>query len=185
MTTSPLTIRPATPADLPAINAIYNYYVTRSTCTYQLEEETAAARQTWFEHHGAEHPVIVAEREGAIVGWGSLSRFHPRAAFCHTVENSVYVQHDQQRCGIGSRLLDDLITRAAACGHHAILAGIDREQTGSLALHARHGFVEVGRYREVGFKFGRWLDVVYLQRMVGPPATLRRRGEGCPFSHIS
>ena len=166
MQTSNILLRPATPDDLPAINAIYNYYVTCSTCTYQLEEETAAARQAWFAHHGAEHPVMVAEREGAVVGWGSLSRYHPRAAFCHTVENSVYVRHDQHHCGIGSRLLEDLIARAATCGHHAIMAGVDSAQAGSLALHARHGFVEVGRLREVGFKFGRWLDMVYLERLL-------------------
>ena len=162
-----LLIRSATVADLPAINAIYNHYVMHSTCTYQLEAETAAERLAWFRQHGTEHPVIVAEREGAVVGWGSLSRFHARAAYQHTVENSVYVRHDLLRQGIGGSLLEELIARAVAAGHHVILAGVDGEQTGSLALHARHGFVEVGRLREVGFKFGRWLDAVYLERRLG------------------
>jgi phosphinothricin acetyltransferase len=98
-------LRPATQDDLPAINAIYNHYVTQSTCSYQLEEEPAADRLAWFQRHGAEHPVIIAERAGAVVGWGSLSRFHEREAYRLTTENSVYVKHDLQRQRIGSRLL--------------------------------------------------------------------------------
>ncbi|MEI8242907.1 MAG: N-acetyltransferase family protein [bacterium] len=159
-------IRHATPADLPAINAIYNHYVLHSTCTYQLEAETNADRLAWFERHGAAHPVIVAEQEHRVVGWGSLSPYRTREAYRRTVENSVYVRQGCQRQGIGSRLLADLITRATAIGHHAIIAGIDSEQVGSLVLHVRHGFVEVGRLREVGFKHGRWLDVVYMERLV-------------------
>lgn len=166
MKTQDLFIRPATAADLPAINAIYNHYVSRSTCTYQYEESTAAERQEWFAQHGAEHPVIVAEWDGAVIGWGSISPFRPREAYRRTVENSVYVRHDLQRHGIGGRLLAELITRAAACGHHVIMAVIDGEQTGSITLHARHGFVEVGRLREAGFKFGRWLDVVYMEKTI-------------------
>ena len=164
---SNLSIRSATVDDLPAINAIYNHYVVHSACTYQIEPETAAAREVWFAHHDAAHPVIVAETDGAVIGWGSLSRFHSREAYRHTVENSVYVRHDWQRRGIGSRLLEELIARASTAGHHVILAGIDSGQAGSLALHARHGFVEVGRLREVGLKFDRWLDAVYMERQLG------------------
>ena len=160
----PLTIRLATRADLPAINAVYNYYVLCSTCTYQTEPSTAAEREAWFESHGPEHPVTVAELGGELVGWASLSRFHPRAAYGRTVENSVYVRHDRQRQGVGGALLADSIDRARALGHHSLIALIDAEQSGSIALHTRHGFVQVGRLQEVGWKFGRWLDVVYLQR---------------------
>ena len=161
-----LRIRPATAADLPAINAIYNHYVLHATCTYQEEPSTADERTAWFAAHGPNHPVTVAERDGKVVGWGSLSRFHARSAYRNTVENSVYVPHDLHRQGIGSALLADLVERAKSAGHHSILALIDASQRGSVALHAKHGFVEVGRLREVGFKFGRWLDVVYMQRMV-------------------
>ena len=158
-----IVIRPAAPTDLDAINAIYNYYVLNSTSTYQTAPETAADRRQWFDHHGAQHPVVVATLADQVLGWGSLSPFHPRAAYDHTVENSVYVRHDAQRRGIGAALLTHLIAQAAQLGHRTIIAIIDADQTGSIALHARHGFVEVGRLRQVGFKFDRWLDVVYMQ----------------------
>jgi L-amino acid N-acyltransferase YncA len=159
-------IRPATEADLVAINDIYNHYVFHSTCTYQEEPEPLEARRAWFQHHGEEHPVIVAEADGEVVGWGSLSAFHPRSAYRRTVENSVYVHHGQHRRGIGSLLLQELISRAHALGHHAIIAGIDSEQTGSVALHAKFKFQEVGRLKQVGFKYGRWLDVIYMELVV-------------------
>jgi L-amino acid N-acyltransferase len=163
----PVSIRPATAADLDAINAIYNHYVHHSTCTYQEEPSTAEERAHWFAAHRPEHPVTVAEVDGEVVGWGSLSRYHARSAYRRTVENSVYVRHDSHRRGIGGALLADLIDRAAALGHHAIIAGIDSEQIPSVALHARFGFVHVGHLREVGFKFGRWLGVIYMERIVG------------------
>lgn len=166
---APPAIRPATAADLPAINAIYNHYVLCSTCTYQTEPSTPAEREAWFEAHGPRHPVTVAEIDGEVVGWASLSRFHARAAYGHTVENSVYVRHDRHRRGIGGALLADAMERAAAVGHHTILALIDADQAASVTLHLRHGFVQVAHLREVGFKFGRWLDVVYLQRMLEHP----------------
>jgi L-amino acid N-acyltransferase YncA len=107
--------------------------------------------------------VIVAEAAGQVVGWGSLSAIHARSAYRHTVEDSIYVHHEHKRRGVGSLLLADLIARARKLGHHAIVAGIDGEQAGSVALHARFGFENVGRFREVGFKYGRWLDVIYME----------------------
>lgn len=159
-------IRAATVADLGAINEIYNHYVLGSTCTYQIEPSTAEERAAWFAAHGPEHPVIVAEIDGEVVGWGSLSRFHARAAFRRTVEDSVYIRHDRQRLGLGGALLGELVVRARAVGHHCIIAAIDAEQAGSVALHARHGFAKAGQLREVGNKFGRWLDVIYMDRLV-------------------
>jgi L-amino acid N-acyltransferase YncA len=159
-------IRPATAADLDAINAIYNHYVHHSTCTYQEEPSTAEERAAWFAAHGPEHPVTVAEVNSEVIGWGSLSQFHARSAYRRTVENSVYVRHDRHRQGIGAALLADLINRAAALGHHAIIAGIDAEQTASVAIHRRFGFEHVGHLRQVGFKFGRWLDVIYMERLL-------------------
>jgi phosphinothricin acetyltransferase len=163
---SELSLRPATVADLDAINDIYNYYVHHSTCTYQTEPETSAERRAWFDRHGPNHPVVVALLGGEVVGWGSLSPFHARAAYRYTVENSVYVRHDVLRRGIGGTILKDLIRRAKEIGHHTIIAGIDAEQTASIAFHARHGFVEVGHLKQVGFKFDRWLDVFYMQLML-------------------
>ena len=106
-------IRPATEADLPAIHDLYNHYVLHSACTYQTEVEPLAVRQAWFAGRGPEHPVTVAELDGEVVGWGALSRFHPRSAYARTVENAVYVRHDRHRRGVGSALLADLIDRAA------------------------------------------------------------------------
>ena len=162
-----VSIRPATSADLDAINAIYNHYVHHSTCTYQEQPSTAQERAAWFASHGLTHPITVAELAGDVVGWGSLSPYHVRSAYRRTVENSVYVRHDAHRRGIGSALLADLVERATALGHRTIIAGIDAEQAPSVALHHRFGFVQVGHLRQVGFKFGRWLDVIYMQRMVG------------------
>ena len=157
------TIRPAAEPDLVAINDIYNHYVRHSTCTYQEEPEPLDGRREWFSHHGDKHPVIVAEVDGQVVGWGSLSAYHPRSAYRRTVENSVYVHHQHHRRGIGSLLLQELIARARRLGHHAIIAGIDAEQASSVALHTRFHFEKVGHFRQIGFKFGRWLDVVYME----------------------
>jgi phosphinothricin acetyltransferase len=164
-----LTIRPATAADLADINAIYNHYVLHSTCTYQTEPETPQARAAWFAAHGPKHPVTVAESAGGIVGWGSLSRFHARAAYGRTVEDSIYVHSEFQRQGIGRALLIDLIDRARAIGHHTIIAGIDAEQSPSVALHAQQGFSSVAHLQEVGYKFDRWLHVIYMQLMLSDP----------------
>lgn len=161
-----LTLRLATPADLPAINDIYNHYVLHSTCTYQTEPETLEARQTWFDTHTDQYPVTVATLENKIVGWASISPFHKRAAYGRTIENSVYVAHDQHRKGIGRALLADTITRASDLGYHTIIAGIDAEQTASIALHAALGFTRVALLQEVGWKFNRWLHVIYMQRML-------------------
>jgi L-amino acid N-acyltransferase YncA len=161
-----LTIRAAATTDLPAINDIYNHYVLHSTCTYQEEPEPIESRRKWFEAHGERHPVTVALLDDRIVGWGSLSPFHARSAYRETVENSVYVHHQMHRRGIGSLILQDLIERARAIGHHTIIAGIDGEQAASLAIHARFGFEKVAHLKEVGLKFGRRLDVIYMQLML-------------------
>ena len=160
-----VSIRAATPADLPAINRIYNHYVLHSTATYQTVPSTAAERAEWFAGHGEKHPVTVAVIGGSVVGWGSLSRFHPRGAFENTVEDSIYLEADRVGQGIGSAMLADLVRRADALGHRCIIGAIDAAQPASVALHAECGFVEAGRLREVGRKFDRWLDVIWMQRI--------------------
>ena len=162
-------IRLATALDCAAINDIYNYYVIHSTCTYQTETETLESRQAWFANHGPTHPVTVAEVDGVIVGWGSLSRFHPRAAYARTVENAVYVHHQHHGRGIGKQIVRDLIARATALGHHTIVALISGEQTASIRLHEKSGFTRSGMLKEAGFKSNIWLDVVYLQKMLTSP----------------
>lgn len=163
-------IRLASTDDLPAINDIYNYYVIHSTATYQTEPSTLAERQDWFARHGPEYPVTVLEAWTAdgltVMGWGSLSAFHPRAAYRHTVEDSVYLRDDVRGRGYGPLLLGDLVDRAQRIGHHSIIGLIDADQAASTALHAKFGFAQVAHLKQVGHKFGRWLDVVYMQKML-------------------
>ncbi|MBA3699188.1 MAG: N-acetyltransferase [Planctomycetes bacterium] len=158
-----LSIRPATTDVLNTINAIYTHSVLHSTATYQTEPSTDAERALWFAAHGPQHPVIVAELDGRVVGWGSLSPFHARAAFARTVEESLYIHQDFHRRGIGKAILVELLKRAKDLGHHRVIAAISGDQEPSLALHESMGFTERGRLTEVGFKFDRWLDLVYLE----------------------
>jgi len=159
-------IRLASRADLQRIDEIYDHYVHHSTCTYQEEASELAQAERWFDDHDPRHPITVAETDGVIVGWGSLSPFKPRSAYRFTVENSLYVDRAFHRRGIGSTLLADQIERAKACEHHCIIAAIDADQQASIALHQKFGFEQVAHLREVGFKFARWLDVIYMQRML-------------------
>jgi phosphinothricin acetyltransferase len=161
------TIRLATESDLPAINDIYNYYVLRSTCTYQLEPETLDARRAWFGAHSPEkYPVTVMEERGQVLGWGSLSKFRDRAAYDPTVEASVYIHHEHHRRGFGKVILVDLIDRARAAGFHSLIGGASAEQTASIRLQESLGFETIAHFKQVGYKFGQWLDVVFLQLML-------------------
>lgn len=160
------TIRPATADDLPTINDIYNHYVLHSTCTYQVEPSTMEERREWFAHHDDKHPVIVGCENGVVRAWASLSKFHPREAYSRTVENSIYVHHEHHRRGLGRLLTEEMIQQAKLLGHHTIIASISADQTGSVALHEVLGFRKAAHLKEVGVKFGRWLDVVWLQLML-------------------
>jgi L-amino acid N-acyltransferase YncA len=159
-------IRLATAADLGAVRDIYNYYVATSTCTFAIEPETAEEREAWLRDRGPAHPAIVAEAEGAVVGWGALSPWKSRRGYSQSAEASVYIRHDMHRKGIGRVLLADLIARGRAAGLHTIIGGACTEHPASLALQEALGFVRVAYFREVGYKFGRWLDVAYLQLML-------------------
>lgn len=159
-----LVVRPAEERDIPALLAIYNEAVLTTTATYDIEPQSIDARRAWFEERRAQGlPVFVAERGGRVVGWSALNPFRPRPGYRFTVENSVYVAGDARGQGVGAALLPPLVERARALGCHAIIAGIDAANDASLRLHARHGFEKVAHLKEVGWKFGRWLDVVYLQ----------------------
>ena len=159
-------IRVAALDDLAAIDAIYNHYVANATCTWQYEPAPPEERRAWFDAHGEKHPITVADDGGTIVGFGSLSVYNKREGYRFTVENTVYVHPEHHRRGIGRALLADLIERARTIGHRHIIAGVSGDQEASLALHRAHGFVEVGRMKQIGVKFGKWLDVVYLQKVL-------------------
>jgi L-amino acid N-acyltransferase YncA len=161
-------VRPATRDDLPAILEIYNEAVLNTTATYDYEPRSLEHRVAWFEDHEKHnYPVFVAVNEsGRLVGWSALNRYHDRKGYRFTSENSVYVAADQRGKGIGKLLLKPLIQSARQRGLHAILAGIDAENEASLHLHAAFGFERVAHFKQVGFKFGRWLDVVYMELLL-------------------
>jgi phosphinothricin acetyltransferase len=162
-----ISIRPGRESDLSAINSIYNYYVINCTCTFAIEPETDESRLQWFRAHGERHPVIVAECDSDIVGWGALSKFKDRAAYDNSVEASVYIRHDCLGRSVGRLLLVDLIQRAKTLGHHTLIGGACTEKAASMRLQEALGFQQVACFREVGYKFGRWLDVAYFQLMLG------------------
>ncbi len=156
-------LRPAVEADLPQINEIYNYYVSNSTCVWTTHICTEQERKEWFASHDDATPVLVAEQNGKVIAWGTFSLFKTACTFHKTVENSVYVHHEFQRQGIGSKLLSELVRRAREAGFASVIAVISSDREASLALHRAAGFQEVGRFHQVGYKFDRYLDVVYLQ----------------------
>jgi phosphinothricin acetyltransferase len=163
-----MNVRPATHDDLPGILAIYNEAVLNTTATYDYEPRTLEHRTAWFDDHVKHnYPVFVAvDQEGRVAGWSALNRYHDRKGYQFTSENSVYVAADQRGRGIGRLLMNPLIEAARQQGLHAILAGIDADNQASLRLHASFGFVKVAHLKQVGFKFGRWLDVVYMELML-------------------
>jgi len=167
---SACSIRLAGRADAEAINRIQNYYVVHSTATFLTEPLTLEQRFTWLEDRSQAHPVVVAQADGLIVGWGSLEVFRSRPAYRHTAEFSIYVHHERHRRGIGRAILGDLLTRARALGHHTLVGGCCIESIAVIALLEASGFSRVAHFREVGRKFDRWLDVVFLQRMLDGPA---------------
>ncbi len=161
-------IRPASRADVPAILDIYNEAVLHTTASYDYEPATLDQRTRWFEaHQQAGLPVLVAENAaGRVVGWGSLSHFRDKIGYQYTVEHSLYVAADQRRQGIGRAILLALIDSARGLGKHLIVGGVDADNEVSLKLHQALGFEQVAHFKQVGRKFGRWLDLIFLQRLL-------------------
>lgn len=159
-------IRPATPADLPAILDIYNHAVLHTTATYDHTPVSLESRQVWFaERQAGGFPVLVGVGDGGeVLGWASYGPFRPRLGYSRTVEHSVYLAPAAQGQGTGSQLLEALIAQATADGYHSMIGGVDGENDGSIRFHEGFGFRECGRLPQVGHKFGRWLDVVFLVR---------------------
>lgn len=163
----PVTLRAATVDDLPAILDIYNDVILTTTAVYSEVPHTLDMRLAWFnERQSAGFPVIVAERDGVIAGFGTYGHFRVWPCYRYTVEHSVYVHKDFRGRGISKILLTEIISRAKAAGMHALIAGVDSENNVSLQLHLKFGFEQVARFKEVGFKFGRWLDLVFLEMIL-------------------
>lgn len=159
-------IRPATVADAEAMRAIYNVEVETSTVTFDLVARSVTDQQRWITDRSGAHVALVAEIDGEVVGFGSLSPYKERPAYSTSVEDSVYVHRSHHGQGVGSALLRALTESAERHGFHTVIARIVGDHEASIALHTSIGFVEVGREREVGRKFGRWLDVVVMQRIL-------------------
>jgi len=158
--------RLATIEDAEATRSIYNLEVTESTVTFDLVPRTLEQQQAYLVARSGAHAVLVAEDDGDIVGFASFSPYRDRPAYSTTVEDSVYVRRDQQGKGVGTLLLGELVALARSHGFHAIMARIVGGHDASIALHRALGFEFVGTEREVGRKFGRWLDVDVMQLLL-------------------
>jgi L-amino acid N-acyltransferase YncA len=160
-------IREAQKADLDAINAIYNREVLEGVATWDEEPWSADARAAWFaERSRLGDAVLVAERADVLAGFGYLSPYRARSGWRFTHEDTLYIAPEAQRSGAGAAILEALIRAARVRELHALIAVIEAGNVGSIALHERFGFGVVGTKREVGFKFGRWLDLVEMQLLL-------------------
>jgi L-amino acid N-acyltransferase YncA len=166
-----ITVRAATSTDLPEILQIYNEIILNTTAIYQYEPHTLEMRTDWFDvKMKAGYPVFVAESDGTIAGFSTFGPFRAWQAYKYTVENSVYVDAARRGQGIGKLLLAPLIRVAKEMDLHAIIAGIDATNGVSIRLHESFGFEEVAHFRQVGYKFGRWLDLKFMELLLEGPA---------------
>jgi L-amino acid N-acyltransferase YncA len=159
------TLRAFAWSDIPAITAIYRYYVTDTVITFETEPPSEAAMADRFgKMLDLGHPVVTAEVGGRVVGYAYASFYRPRAAYRFTCEDSIYLDHGAVGKGIGGQLLEHLIAVSGQTGFKQMIAVITSERANSIRLHEKLGFRHVGRYDAVGYKFDRWLDIVHMQR---------------------
>jgi len=162
-----LTVRDAIESDLPAVLAIYNDVVATTTAVYRDDPATFDDRLAWWRDRVAQRfPVLVAVAGDQVVGFASFGDFRAWPGYRFTVEHSVHVRDDWRGRGVGHALMVPLLDRARALGKHVMVAGVDADNAGSIRFHERLGFERAGHLREVGFKFGRRLDLVFLQRIL-------------------
>ena len=161
-------VRRAVSSDAEGIRRIYNAAVATTTATLDLVPRTPAEQQAWMEAHSGVYPALVAEDEdaGSVVGFASLSAYRPRPGYATAVEDSVYVEEGRRREGIGRALLEATVDAARSHGFHSVIGRVVTEQEPSIRLHQACGFDIVGVERQIGRKFGRWLDVALLQRLL-------------------
>jgi phosphinothricin acetyltransferase len=160
-------IRDARDTDLLEVLRIYNDVIATSTAVYRDDPATLDDRRMWWEQRVSQgYPVLVAEDAGAVVGFASFGDFRAWPGYRFTVEHTVHVRADRRGSGVGTALMHPLLERARLLSKHVVIAGVDADNRGSLAFHERLGFTRVAHFHEVGFKFGRWLDLVFLQRLL-------------------
>lgn len=166
-----INIRMATENDLPGMLTIYNDVIKNTTAVYDYKPHSFEMRQQWFAaKKESGFPVYIAEENGAILGFSSIGPFRNWAAYKYSVENSVYVAAEHRGKGIGKLLLLPLIEAAKEMNMHTIIASIDDANESSLRLHKTLGFIEVAHFKQVGYKFGRWLDLKFLQLILDTPS---------------
>jgi len=153
-------------ADAEAIRRIYNIEVIGSTATLDLVPRTPEEQASWMVAHSGVYPVIVGDEGGEVVGFASLSPYRPRPGYATAVEDSIYVAAQHRGKGVGRALLDEAVVMARTHGFHSVIARVGAAQEASVALHQACGFDLVGIEREIGRKFGRWVDVTILQRLL-------------------
>lgn len=161
-----VSIRPARFDDAAAICEIYNQGIEDRLATLETRPRSAEERREWLASRDVRHPVLVAERGGTVLGWGSLNVFNPREAYDHVADFSIYVARAARGTGVGRRLLDELIETARRIGYHKmVLAAFDWNAAG-MRLYERAGFSRVGVYREQGHLDGRWVDTVVMEKIL-------------------
>jgi L-amino acid N-acyltransferase len=160
-----IVIRKASPEDIPAITDIYNDAVLNLTASFDTRPKTLEEQQKWFEEHREHYPVLVAEREGRIAGWASLSRWSDRCAYSGTAEASLYVAAKDRNRGLGRKLISSLLEEGQVAGLHTVIARIVEGNTASIHLCESLGFTHIGTMKEVGRKFGKLLDVEMMQKI--------------------
>ena len=164
-------IRDALPTDVPGILDIYNDAVLNTTAIWNENPVDLGNRQTWFEARAQQgYPILVATDETGVLGYASFGDWRPFEGFRHTVEHSVYIHPEQRGKKLGPQLLAELIKRARACDKHVMVAAIEGANAASIHVHRQLGFVTSGRMPQVGIKFGRWLDLTFMQLMLNPGA---------------
>jgi L-amino acid N-acyltransferase YncA len=151
--------------DLPGILAIYNEVIATSTAVYSETPVTLEDRQAWFRARvGQGYPVLVARDDSGVIGYATFGDFRSWPGYRFTVEHSVHIRADRRGQRIGTALMEALLPRARALGKHVIIGGIDADNAASIRMHERLGFERSALMKEVGRKFGRWLDLVFMQR---------------------
>lgn len=164
-------IRDALESDLPAIRDIYNDAVLNTTAIWNEHPVDLANRQAWFNARQAQrYPILVSVENGEVTGYASFGDWRPFEGFRYSVEHSVYVRNDQRGKGLGPLLMQALIARARSAGKHVMVAAIESGNQASIRLHERLSFVTTGQMPQVGIKFGRWLDLTFMQLALNPGA---------------
>jgi L-amino acid N-acyltransferase len=167
MNDPPVIIRPAVANDAAAIAEIYNEAIGSTTATFDTEPKSAEDRLRWLEEHNERHPVFVAEIDGQVVGWAALTKWSDRPAYDRTAETSFYVAQRFRGAGVGRAMKAKVVEESRRLGFHTLLARVAEGSEASFHINQSFGFQHIGTMKEVGFKFGRWLDVYIMQLMLG------------------